>query len=1463
MIQLFCPPPCSTSGIVERSPTVDDGCCISLPLTSKMDPNANSYQEGPRPHPYIEEPRLFISNLPPFVSDQDLAKALTAVSPFKPNLQRDGSPNPVSGEILFRYVGTADTRYNQAEKAYTICNGRNIPELSVPVPLVLSPFPPMDPPTMMAPPQAMPRLVKQLPPNFSDSQLYDLFRPFGPLASAHTQTQYGPDIGMVEFWHEEDAIHAQDELHCSEVEGQNITVQVFQPKRIVPEFNLAAPAFVPSGVMFSLRLTLDQEREALAASLIPAICSANARVMRNEAGESRGFGFVSYHQPEQANEALRAMNNSYLGSKQIVVRLHEPKQLRQEKLAQRFAGHNAHPRRASSGATSPAASEAGDYSGWNSPRTFSQPLGSPALSPKAPHHLERTETKERGRRGSGSYYQAALNGTINMSINYNSLSQLSPVVRKEVLSGELSRRVKELDELNDKGIEALVDSLVGLSISNVLHYLDDPEKLKQQVDQYKEKHPKTPVETPAESPSRSVSESPSQDSRLVVDPATASAPEHPSTPLSLLTPPRAASPAGSMPPVSERDRVFAAVCKLESTMQSELTDLIMSLPKRERAMCLFNTEHLRLKLVDAKMVLESDGGDDAPVEAAPAPPVTPQARRTAAPSSQLANTASPQTPDLSSRGPSATASPTPATPSTAATGSGSVHTLASLAKLPAGEIVRLASSSSATGLPLPKADPLIIQATDSFVDGLMDKPPQTQKQLLGEKLFKVVKSLGVKGAPKITIALLDQEDLRGLAHLMNSYQPVLKEKAIALSQSNLKHLLNFAQPVDAARNTAVPNREGAPMRRDSQQRASSIIVMSYKRAGLYPPNPVTARGVSTKLSSAKDKIVYTSGRTVLIRDLKNPGLTVSYSGHIQNATVARLSPSGYYCASADVTGQVRVWDTVGEDQVSKGEYKVISGRVNDLAWDGESKRIIAVGDGKEKCVQLDSSSAGLPTDAYARVISRFGYAFMMDTGSSVGGILGHSKAINAVSIRHQRPFKAATAGDDGAIIFHSGAPYKYEKVGHTCIFQDDGETIKTHTKFVQDVQYAPSGDHFASVGSDFKAFLYDGQTGDTVAEFTDSPHKGSITTDKIYILDGLYMEPRQHVALDFVSGLYWDAQTQNATTTWTLGSGVNHQQVGNTWTADNNIVSLSMSGDLNIFDARTPDKPVSILSAPQISVTAVAPSSPSTFIAGTTDGRVYSYDSATFASTSLSGEGHSNNVSGLASGDGKVYSIGYDDRVREIDVNGQQFVPASATTSSQPKSIAVAGDSTVFVAELGVVEAFRANQKVFETKPSYEPGAVAASGSLIAIGGDDRKVRLNEWDGKALKEVAVLEGNQGAVSALAFSPDGKYLISGDSSGKLVLFDPAERKLVTSRWAHHSARVNSLSWTADSAHCASGSLDTHVYIWSVAKIMRNIPIKNAGPGGVNGVLWVDGGKGGKLVSTGFDGVVRAWEVTFHA
>lgn len=40
--------------------------------------------------------------------------------------------------------------------------------------------------------------------------------------------------------------------------------------------------------------------------------------------------------------------------------------------------------------------------------------------------------------------------------------------------------------------------------------------------------------------------------------------------------------------------------------------------------------------------------------------------------------------------------------------------------------------------------------------------------------------------------------------------------------------------------------------------------MSSKKGELYPCNPATARGESTKLSSSGDKVVYTNGRTVIV-----------------------------------------------------------------------------------------------------------------------------------------------------------------------------------------------------------------------------------------------------------------------------------------------------------------------------------------------------------------------------------------------------------------------------------------------------------------------------------------------------------------------------------------------------------------------------------------------------------------------
>lgn len=55
----------------------------------------------------------------------------------------------------------------------------------------------------------------------------------------------------------------------------------------------------------------------------------SARVMKNsQTKQSKGFGFVSFSKVEEASRALKEKNNTYIKSKQIIVAFHEPKKPR-------------------------------------------------------------------------------------------------------------------------------------------------------------------------------------------------------------------------------------------------------------------------------------------------------------------------------------------------------------------------------------------------------------------------------------------------------------------------------------------------------------------------------------------------------------------------------------------------------------------------------------------------------------------------------------------------------------------------------------------------------------------------------------------------------------------------------------------------------------------------------------------------------------------------------------------------------------------------------------------------------------------------------------------------------------------------------------------------------------------------------------------------------------------------------
>lgn len=389
-------------------------------------------------------------------------------------------------------------------------------------------------------------------------------------------------------------------------------------------------------------------------------------------------------------------------------------------------------------------------------------------------------------------------------MTFEDLSALSPVVRREVVTGELARRVRNLanspngENIPVTEIESIVDTLANLHLGEVVDVIQDPSRLADRVKSIRtgsteaekpaiaepipERASEVTERTRAEAPSPAAS----ADSR-VLDPAalaaTASAPEHPSTPVSLSTqlstPPRTESPAGPAGAssaslllgsgagltttgtgspsagASERDRLFAAVRAVPGVntdaRASDVTELLMSLSKRERALCLFSGEVLRQKVADALAVLDAD---DEAVESAPVAPAAPVTPVKKVPATSSAGDESPQTPALSSRGPSAAASPAaPQTPPPVATisATGTTYTIESLARLPASkilELVRQPSTAASLGLP-EQEDPLVVRATDDFVDGLAGQPVPRQKQQVGDKLFRVIKAFGIKGAVSV------------------------------------------------------------------------------------------------------------------------------------------------------------------------------------------------------------------------------------------------------------------------------------------------------------------------------------------------------------------------------------------------------------------------------------------------------------------------------------------------------------------------------------------------------------------------------------------------------------------------------------------------------------------------------------------------------------------------------------------
>ncbi len=152
--------------------------------------------------------------------------------------------------------------------------------------------------------------------------------------------------------------------------------------------------------------------------------------------------------------------------------------------------------------------------------------------------------------------------------------------------------------------------------------------------------------------------------------------------------------------------------------------------------------------------------------------------------------------------------------------------------------------------------------------------------------------------------------------------------------------------------------------------------------------------------------------------------------------------------------------------------------------------------------------------------------------------------------------------------------------------------------------------------------------------------------------------------------------------------------------------------------------------------------------------------------------------------------------------------------------------------------------------------AVAAGLDLLATAGADREVRL--WEvASGRPRGNPLAGHEGAVYAVAFSPDGELLATGGKDGAVHLFEVPTGQQRGVPLTGHGNTVSGVAFSPDGQLLASSSWDTTVRLWDVAAgRQRGDPLAGHAAE-VSGVAFSPDGQ--LLATSSWDTTVRLWDV----
>lgn len=178
--------------------------------------------------------------------------------------------------------------------------------------------------------------IKNLDKSIDNKALYDTFSAFGNILSCKVvcDENGSKGYGFVHFETQEAAERAIEKMNGMLLNDRKVFVGRFKSRK-EREAELGARAKEFTNVYIkNFGEDMDDERlKDLFGKFGPAL---SVKVMTDESGKSKGFGFVSFERHEDAQKAVDEMNGKELNGKQIYVGRAQKKVERQTELKRKF-----------------------------------------------------------------------------------------------------------------------------------------------------------------------------------------------------------------------------------------------------------------------------------------------------------------------------------------------------------------------------------------------------------------------------------------------------------------------------------------------------------------------------------------------------------------------------------------------------------------------------------------------------------------------------------------------------------------------------------------------------------------------------------------------------------------------------------------------------------------------------------------------------------------------------------------------------------------------------------------------------------------------------------------------------------------------------------------------------------------------------------------------------------------------